>query len=270
MRTKSKSIQKRWTSEETNYLIESYTTKTANEIALILNRSLKSVRYKINMLGLVKYDIDKSYEAVLESAKKYNCISDFKRYDYYMYEIATKNNWLSEVCSHMIFKNKSKPQLYLKELMDTYFDIKGVYNDRKTIKPLELDIYYPSLNLAFEYNGYNWHSSDESKIRDSLKKEKCLELNIRLIVIEEGKYFSKYHYIENIRKCLISEGFDITDIIVNISDICINDLSIEEVENICSRYDTFQTWRVENSWLYHRLYKAKLLDKFTSHMYKRR
>jgi len=256
----------KWTKEETTYLIDNYNMKTAPEIGTILNRSEISIQNKILKLGLVKYCIDKSYETVFKTAKKYSCRSDFKRYDYYMYEIATKNNWLEDVCSHMIFKVQSKPQLYLRELLDKLFNMKSIYNDRKTIKPLELDIYYPEMKLAFEYNGNNWHSDIDVIIRDKIKQEKCLEKGIILIIIEEGKYFSKYHYEENIKKCLEEYGYKVSDIEVDILNKILN---IEDVTTICNRYDNYNNWRKDNPQLYNKLSKIKMLERFTSHMYKR-
>lgn len=54
---------------------------------------------------------------------------------------------------------------------------------------LELDIYIPSLNLAFEYNGDYWHSKEfnngESIKRDKLKKKLCEDKNITLISVKE-------------------------------------------------------------------------------------
>ena len=48
---------------------------------------------------------------------------------------------------------------------------------------LELDIFYPSLNLAIEYDGYYWHKDKIEK--DKLKNLFCKSLQIKLIRIRE-------------------------------------------------------------------------------------
>ena len=62
-----------------------------------------------------------------------------------------------------------------------------IENSKKIIKPLELDIYLPELNLAVEFNGTYYHSelancSKDYHLRKSLL---CRDKNIRLIHIYE-------------------------------------------------------------------------------------
>lgn len=60
-------------------------------------------------------------------------------------------------------------------------------NTREFIDKKELNIYFPELKLAFEYDGKYWHQLKEEKepgyhdLKDSLAKEK----NIELIHIKE-------------------------------------------------------------------------------------
>ena len=68
-------------------------------------------------------------------------------------------------------------------------------NDRKTIKPYELDILIPDLNLAFEFNGTYWHSDkiikkrhpqfESSKAFDDFKKAECAKQGIELFFVRE-------------------------------------------------------------------------------------
>lgn len=53
----------------------------------------------------------------------------------------------------------------------------------KEIHLKELDIFVPSLKLAVEYDGHNWHKNTE---RDFAKDELCKEAGIRLIRIREA------------------------------------------------------------------------------------
>ena len=66
-------------------------------------------------------------------------------------------------------------------------------HDRTAIKPLELDIYVESLNLAIEFNGTYWHSIEAGTEKDyHLKKSlMCRDKGIRLIHIYEFEDFEK-------------------------------------------------------------------------------
>lgn len=63
-------------------------------------------------------------------------------------------------------------------------------SDRKVIKPKELDIYIPSLNVAIEYNGIFWHSSFSGKsiFHQHEKYKLCKKLGIRLITIYDDEW----------------------------------------------------------------------------------
>jgi len=75
-----------------------------------------------------------------------------------------------------------------------------ISNSRDIIKPLELDIYLPSLNLAIEFNGLYWHSYNEFKNsspgknknyfkkRHLLKTQYCEAKNINLLHINENEF----------------------------------------------------------------------------------
>ena len=73
--------------------------------------------------------------------------------------------------------------------------MKILRNDRKVIKPYELDILVPSLDLAFEFNGTYWHSDEmikkrnplfeSSKAFDDFKKAECAKRGINLFFVRE-------------------------------------------------------------------------------------
>lgn len=74
-------------------------------------------------------------------------------------------------------------------------NVKILRNDRKVIKPYELDILVPSLDLAFEFNGTYWHSDEvikatkssfpSSKAFDDFKKTECAKQGINLFFVRE-------------------------------------------------------------------------------------
>lgn len=107
------------------------------------------------------------------------------------------NNCGCQICNGKSSKAEKEIVEYIKEL-----NVDVIENDRtKIINPLtnrflELDILIPELNKAIEFNGLYWHSFDERKQIDEIKKEQCKENNIELLVIEEQDW------IDDKEKCL--------------------------------------------------------------------
>jgi len=85
-------------------------------------------------------------------------------------------------------------------------DIEILFNDREQIKPRELDIYIPSMNLAIEYNGLYWHS-DKFRENDShLKKlELCLSKGITLIQVFEDEWTYNQNLIKKKLQHLLNQ-----------------------------------------------------------------
>ena len=83
------------------------------------------------------------------------------------------------------YSNKSKAEQYIIDNLNYDGIIK--HNDRQIIKPKEVDIYLPDLNLAIEYNGLYWHSVEygTDKYSHRNKSLACREKGIRLIHIFE-------------------------------------------------------------------------------------
>ena len=74
-----------------------------------------------------------------------------------------------------------------------------ILNDRNILNGLELDIYLPDLNLAFEINGLFWHCEKMKPNDYHLNKtDLCLEKNIDLIHIWEDDINFKFNAVINI------------------------------------------------------------------------
>ena len=94
----------------------------------------------------------------------------------------------------------SKLELYLQDkLLELYPQLEFKFNDKTTINS-ELDIYIPSLHLAFELNGIFHYEPifGESKLQsiqnnDKNKFQSCIEHNISLCIINTSsqKYFKE-------------------------------------------------------------------------------
>ena len=75
----------------------------------------------------------------------------------------------------------------------TELDIEFIINDRTQIKPLELDIFIPSHNLAIEINGLYWHSESQGKDKyyHLNKLNQCESKNIFLLQFNDQDIINK-------------------------------------------------------------------------------
>ena len=74
-----------------------------------------------------------------------------------------------------------------------------ITNDREVIKPLELDIYLPDFNIAFECNGVYWHQEDiKGKDYHQNKTDLCKNKGIQLIHIWEDWWYNKQDIVKSI------------------------------------------------------------------------
>lgn len=157
-------------------------------------------------------------------ALKYQTRFQFKQNNGNYYEAARRLGYLDQVCDHMIPARISFGQKICEQLFNQIFNIKGIYNDRSTIKPLELDICYPSYKVAIEFNGKNWHQMQQVQINDTLKRNKCSELGIKLFIIHES---SKTHnnQIHTIKEQIIN-------LLPEINPFLEKSLNMEDIQNL--------------------------------------
>ena len=116
--------------------------------------------------------------------------------------IKTKNNFCSKSCAatyNNTHKTKgyrrSKLEVWLEEqLKILYPNLEIKFNDKTAINS-ELDIYIPSLNIAFELNGifhyepiYGSEKLIQIQNNDNRKFQACLEHNISLCIIDTSKF----------------------------------------------------------------------------------
>lgn len=92
-------------------------------------------------------------------------------------------------CKKPIVYKKSKAELEILEYIRNKIP-NVISGNRSILKTKELDIYIPSLNLAFEYCGLYWHSelSGKNKNYHYDKMIECEKKNIKLITIFEDEY----------------------------------------------------------------------------------
>jgi hypothetical protein len=102
-----------------------------------------------------------------------------------------------------IERNKTEKEINL--FLRNFYDGEIILNDRKIIKPLELDFYLPGKNLAIEYNGIMFHSQSNKDnqyhymfnmrniLQDHFLKKtiECEKLGIQLIHIFDFEWEDK-------------------------------------------------------------------------------
>lgn len=150
-----------------------------------------------------------SYESRITSISVIcvNCGKIFKKIPFEIKKSKSGNQFCSSSCA-AIFNNthktkgnrRSKLEIYLeKELHLLYPELKMDFNKTDAINS-ELDIYIPSLNLAFELNGifhyepiYGQGKLDKVQNNDNRKFQACVEKKIELCIIDtsQQKYFKE-------------------------------------------------------------------------------
>ena len=120
-----------------------------------------------------------------------------------------KNMFCSSSCAAIYNNNhktkgcrRSKLEMWLEKELTTLYPSLEIHCNKTNAINAELDIYIPSLKLAFELNGifhyepiYGKEKLERIKNNDSRKFQACLENNIELCIIDVSKikYFKKNH-----------------------------------------------------------------------------
>lgn len=99
----------------------------------------------------------------------------------------------------------------------------GKYNDRKLIKPKEIDILIEDKNLAIEFNGMYFHRNDK---RGPLEKYNlCKRAGVRLITIMEDEWMFKRDICKNI----IASALGKLSNKIHARKCCINKLTFKDM-----------------------------------------
>ena len=103
-----------------------------------------------------------------------------------------------KTASDYAISNEEKDLL---EFIKTITNEKIISNDKSTINPYELDIYIPSKNLAFEFDGIYYHSNQfKDKMYHYNKTKLCEEKGIRLIHVFEDDWRFKQDIVKSMIK----------------------------------------------------------------------
>lgn len=115
---------------------------------------------------------------------------------------AISNEYLPLIAEYSNTYHNSIVQQELVEFIKSFYSKTIIQNDRQVIKPKELDIVLPDLNIAIEFNGIRWHSIElGTPIDYHLNKSIiCKNAGYRLIHIYE---FEDFEIQKQLLKALI-------------------------------------------------------------------
>lgn len=167
-------------------------------------QEFKYNRGRIKFCSINCFNINKT------KIKSINCSNCGKSFDIKNIELnksKSNNHFCSRSCAaiynnthKVIGSRRSKLEKYLEDsLRSLYPTLDFIFNNKTAINS-ELDIYIPSLKLAFELNGifhyepiYGGDKLNKIKNNDDRKFQACLEQNIELCIIDtsQQKYFKE-------------------------------------------------------------------------------
>lgn len=104
--------------------------------------------------------------------------------------------------------NRSSKEIELRNWIKSFYKDNVLFDDRKTIRPLELDVYFPKEKVAVEFDGIYYHCELFCDKNYHLSKTKmCEEKGIRLIHIYEDEWCNK----QEICKSIILSALNVYD-----------------------------------------------------------
>ena len=165
------------------------------------NKALYIKKIKNAGISFIRYDKDKLVILCDE------CKDQYKITPYLLYQRVFRYNITPCTFCNPIESKKSEYERELIDFIETITDHDIIKNTRNIIAPLELDLFLPDYNIAFEFNGLYWHNElYKDKNYHLYKKEQCIDKNINLIQIFEDEWKYKKEVVKsrirNILNCV--------------------------------------------------------------------
>ena len=86
----------------------------------------------------------------------------------------------------------------LREYINSIYNDEIKFNVRNVISPLEVDIFLPKMNIAFEYDGLYWHSEMKQDFSYHINKtNRCKSKNIKLFHIFDDEWENKKDIVKS-------------------------------------------------------------------------
>lgn len=128
------------------------------------------------------------------------CDYEFTRSPQFFQPSKWKNT--NDLCPQCFPKDirQSEAENEIHNFIKSLIDVPVIHGDRQVIKPLELDIYIPSVGIAIEYCGLYWHSEKQGKDENyhRFKYDECAKQGIRLFTIFEDEWANKPEIVKSI------------------------------------------------------------------------
>jgi len=161
----------------------------------VKNTKINNLLCKYKDLNIVNIDYDnQQYEFRCDNNNNHNfLISSILLYDRLKFKTI-----LCTVCNPINSYSISGQEIQLQNIIKENYTGNIILNDRKIIKPYELDVYLPDLKLAFEYNGLFRHNEmGKSNDYHLNKTESCEKQGIHLIHIYEDDWVYKQEIVKS-------------------------------------------------------------------------
>jgi len=217
-----------------NTKLEKYGNKTYNNIEkchetklikygdsnynnIVQNQETCLKKYGKDNVFKVSTFIQKTFESrkkrLINLYKEYNLLDiNYENHDYickcekdHVFEIPKTifynriktNINLCTICNPIGFLySENENELY--NFIEKNYNGEILKNTRNVIPPLEIDVFLPELNIAFEYNGLFWHSEKYKPKNYHLNKtDKCEEKNLHLIQVYEDDWLNKQDIVKS-------------------------------------------------------------------------
>ena len=112
-----------------------------------------------------------------------------------------RSKYCSKKCAPNYFHTKAEDEIadFIISLFDKPINV--VYNERKVIGPLEIDIYFPDFKIGIEYDGILWHSTnfmDKDPNYHKDKTDRCESKGVSLLHIYENEWKYKQDIVKSI------------------------------------------------------------------------
>ena len=142
------------------------------------------------------------HDSVYQTVKCLQCNNDFQKASSYIVHGKTSNHFCSRSCA-ATYNNthkthgtrRSKLEVWLEQQLPSFYPSLEFHFNRKDAINAELDIYIPSLQLAFELNGlfhyepiFGPEKLAQIQANDGRKLQACLEKGIELCLIDVSSF----------------------------------------------------------------------------------
>ena len=93
----------------------------------------------------------------------------------------------------------SRPQILLHEIVRQHYPDAVLDQHVYTLGGRDrwIDIFIPTLDVAIEYMGKQWHASEEQKERDKARKEELEDLGFRVIEVSKSNVLLFICYLKD-------------------------------------------------------------------------